>query len=115
MASGALGGQEGAILLQVGADQEPHGGVTAAVVRPGLLPMAVSATPGEACSQAGRARQSWYAGRASGRVLSGAWLPAQVALRRGRSRRSSRWTSFLALAAAGELERGICSYEATPS
>jgi len=53
MASGALGGQEGAILLEVGADQEPHGGVTAAVVRPGLLPMAVSATTGEAASPIG--------------------------------------------------------------
>jgi hypothetical protein len=32
----------------VGTDQELQGGVTAAVVRPGLLPMAVSATTGEA-------------------------------------------------------------------
>jgi hypothetical protein len=50
VASGALGGEEGPVLLQVSADQEPQGGVTTAVVRPGLLPMAVSATTGEAAS-----------------------------------------------------------------
>jgi hypothetical protein len=43
-----LRGKEGAILLQVGTDQEPQGSVTAAIVRPGLLPMAISATTGEA-------------------------------------------------------------------
>ena len=53
MASGALGGEEGAILLLVGADQESQGGVTTAVVRPSLLPMAVSATTGEAASPIG--------------------------------------------------------------
>jgi hypothetical protein len=58
-----------------------------------------SGRPSSACSQADRAHQSWYAGRASGRVLSGAWLPAQRYLRRGRSRWSSRRTSFLARAA----------------
>ena len=50
MAPGALGGEEGAVLLQVGTNQEPQGGVATAVVRPGLLPMAVSATTGEAAS-----------------------------------------------------------------
>jgi hypothetical protein len=50
MAPGALGGEEGAVLLQVGTDQEPQGGVAPAVVRSGLLPMAVSAATGEAAS-----------------------------------------------------------------
>jgi hypothetical protein len=50
VASGALGGEEGPVLLQVGADQEPQGGVATVVVRPGLLPMAVSAATGEAAS-----------------------------------------------------------------
>jgi hypothetical protein len=53
MASGALASEEGAILLQVGTDQEPQSSVTAAVVRPGLLPMAVSATAGEAALPVG--------------------------------------------------------------
>jgi len=53
MAPGALGGEEGAVLLQVGADQEPQGGVAAAVVRAGLLAMAVSAATGEAASPVG--------------------------------------------------------------
>jgi hypothetical protein len=53
MASGALGGEEGAILLLVGADQEPQGGVTTAVVRSGLLPMAVSATARKAATPIG--------------------------------------------------------------
>src|SRR6266511_5657938 len=50
VASGALGGEEGAVFLQVGRDEEPQGGVAAAVVRPGLLPVAVSAPAGEAAS-----------------------------------------------------------------
>jgi hypothetical protein len=50
VASGALGGEEGPVLLQVSANQEPQRGVTTAVVRPGLLPMAVSATTGEAAA-----------------------------------------------------------------
>jgi hypothetical protein len=53
MASGALGGQESAIFLLVGADQEPQGGVTTSVVRPGLLPMAVSAPARKAASPIG--------------------------------------------------------------
>src|ERR671912_417697 len=35
VASGPLGGEEGAVLLEVGADQKPQGGVTTAVSRPG--------------------------------------------------------------------------------
>jgi hypothetical protein len=53
VASGALGGEKGAILLEVGADQEPQGGVTAAVVRPSLLSMAVPAPAGEAAAAVG--------------------------------------------------------------
>ena len=47
---GALGGEERPVLLHVGGDEEPQGGVATTVVRPGLLPMAVSATTGEAAS-----------------------------------------------------------------
>src|SRR4029450_4661357 len=47
---GALGGEERPVLLHMGGDEEPQGGVATAVVRPGLLPMAVSATTGEAAS-----------------------------------------------------------------
>src|SRR5215213_1728393 len=47
---GALGGEERPVLLHVGGDEEPQGGVATAVVRPGLLPMAVSATTGEVAS-----------------------------------------------------------------
>ena len=105
MASGALGGQEGAILLEVGADQEPHGGVTAAVVRPSLLSMAVPAPAGEAAAAVGvelldgfgcPAACAALARRLVGHARVGTlvahlggsfqvrWLPAQVALRRGR-------------------------------
>ena len=45
---GALRGEEGPVFLHVGRDEEPQGGVAAAVVRPGLLPVAVSAAAGEA-------------------------------------------------------------------
>jgi hypothetical protein len=50
---GALGGEERPVLFHVGGNEEPQGGVATAVVRPGLLPMAVSATTGEAASPIG--------------------------------------------------------------
>jgi hypothetical protein len=50
---GALRSEEGAVFLHVGGDEESQGGVAAAVVRPGLLPVAGSATTGEAASPVG--------------------------------------------------------------
>ena len=70
VASGALASEEGAVLLQVGADQESQGGVTTAVVRPGLLPMAVSATAGETALPVGVELVGWLGGPAGRAALA---------------------------------------------
>jgi hypothetical protein len=62
--SGALGSEEGAVLLHVGADEEAQGGVAAAVVRSGLLPVAVSAATGEAALPVGVELVGWLDGLA---------------------------------------------------
>src|SRR6266511_3730256 len=71
VASGALGGEENAVFLQVGRDEEPQGGVATPVVRPSLLSMAVPAPAGEAASPIGIELVDGLGGPAGWAALAG--------------------------------------------